>query len=129
MSAEIFAASMGGANGKRFMKNQSATDEPTTAEILATAKFTYRMLAMALQDAIVRLKEGHENREGAQSREAVVKSHMKSLQQIIDLEVDLAKRSKTVLPSKTAGHEIDFDQAREEIRQRLAKLAGQRSGE
>lgn len=106
------------------MKNQS-NQEDNTAAILATAKFVYRTYAEVLQDAITRLKSRPENIEGAQGREAVVKSHAKSLQQIIDLEVDLAKRSKTVC-TNNIGHELNLDDARHEISSRLAKLARQR---
>lgn len=109
------------------MKNQSSHEDDNTAAILATAKFAYRTLADALQDAITRLKEDRENAEGAKIREAVVRSHAKQLQTIIELEVDLAKRSETVCPTHV-GNKLDLDTAREEISRRLAKLAEQRGG-
>lgn len=108
------------------MKNQS-NEEDNLAAILATAKFAYRTFAAVLQDAITRLEAEPSDISGAQGRQAVVKSHAKSLQQIIDLEVDLAKRSKTVC-TNSMGHELDLDRAREEIHSRLAKLIKQRGG-
>lgn len=107
------------------MKNQSDDDEDNTREIIATAKFAYRTLSIALRDAIGRLNADEDNSQSARTCEAVVRSHAKSLQQIIDLEVDLAKRSKSVL-STNIGAKLDLDAAREEINSRLVKLAKQR---
>lgn len=109
------------------MKNLSNDDEDNTAQILATAKFAYRTLSIALQEAIVQLNDDPANTESAKVREAIVRSHVKSLQTIIDVEVDLAKRSKTVL-STNVGNKLDLDAARTEISSRLAKLAEQRRG-
>lgn len=109
------------------MKNQSIDDEDNTAAILASAKFAYRMLATELQEAITHLKKQPADSAGAQGRQAVVKSHAKSLQHIIELEVDLAKRSKSVL-TNNMGNQLDLDSARAEIHGRLAKLVERRGG-
>ena len=87
-------------------------------DTLRSARFIYRRLARGLEVLIERL-EGGLGTEDPTTVQRQLTSHFKTLQQIVDIEVQLGKREKA------SGGEaaLDLDAARREICDRLLKRA------
>ena len=100
------------------MESKSSKTGTPSEDTLRTAKFVYKRLARGLQVLIERLEGGLES-EDPRATEAQIKQHFKTLQQIVDIEVQLGKREKAG-GGKAA---LDLDAARREICDRLLKRA------
>jgi hypothetical protein len=85
---------------------------------LDDARDLYLRLRKALVEAIDSLESpGGDSADVKQNRMGIVKLHLAQLQRLQDLERDLDK-----LGRRPAAIELDLDSARQEIRERLAKL-------
>ena len=87
-------------------------------DVLRSARFIYRRLARSLEVLVERLEGGLEFEDSMPVQKQLT-SHFKTLQQIVDIEVQLGKREKA------SGGEaaLDLDAARREICDRLLKRA------
>ena len=106
-----------------FIMTDHSDDLAHAREMLSDAMFAYRAMARELRATIERLSESALDPDEARKRNEILKSHQRQLFQVIEMEADLARRSKTDRGTRPARSEIDLDAARDEIRQRLSRLA------
>ena len=86
-------------------------------DVLRSARFIYQRLARSLQTLVERLEGGLESDDSAATQKQL-QGHFKTLQQIVDIEVQLGKREKQGSGGEAA---LDLDAARREICDRLLK--------
>jgi hypothetical protein len=98
--------------GKHHM-TISAENRAESSDALERAFGLYRDLSEALSGRIAQLKAGIDGKDG----EKALKEHARSLNTVLDIEVDLGRRWK----AWGGGVELDLDAARAEV---LARLAG-----
>ncbi|HID68323.1 MAG TPA: hypothetical protein EYP31_08735 [Roseibacterium sp.] len=88
-------------------------------ETLRSARFSYRRLVRGLETIIERMEAGLESAEPSAEQQKIIALHMKTVNQIADMEIALETRGKGQ-PEQTA---LDLVAARREIRDRLSRRA------
>ena len=88
-------------------------------DVLRSARFIYQRLARSLQVLVERLEGGLEAEDSIATQKQL-QGHFKTLQQIVDIEVQLGKRERQGGSGETV---LDLDAARREICDRLLKRA------
>jgi hypothetical protein len=94
------------------------------SDLLERSMDLYRDLADALRKQISGLQDAADfggDTKGLNLEQAI-RSHQKSLQSVLELEIGLAKRQD----ARAEGVELDLDAARAEIRARLARWIADR---
>ena len=76
------------------MKNTPPDISPD-GDMLSDARFLYRELARSMRGAITRLSEETTDVPAQKTRDDLIKSHHKQLQQVLSMEAELVTRSKT----------------------------------
>ena len=102
---------------------EKSDDLAHAREMLSDAMFAYRAMARELRATIERLSQSVLDPDEARKRNEILKSHQRQLFQVIEMEADLARRSKTDGGDRPGSSELDLDAARDEICRRLSKLA------
>ena len=106
------------------MKNTSSEDA-ADADMIADARFLYRELTAAIRAALQNIPKPVGDDTALKSWEEKIKSHHRQLQQVLNMEADIAKRTKSIgVPG--AGSELDLDAAKREISERLARISAVR---
>jgi len=100
------------------MTIKSSNAGKPSEDTLRTAQFVYKRLARGLQVLIERLEGGLVSAD-PRATEVQIKQHFKTLQQIVDIEVQLGKREK----ASGFDNALDLVAARREICDRLLKRA------
>jgi hypothetical protein len=100
----------------------SAKAEDRDSDLLERAMDLYRDLSLALRRTIDGLQEAADTSGEPKGLEQSIRSHQKSLQSVLELEIGLAKRQN----ARDGGVELDLDAARAEIRARLAQWLADR---
>ena len=101
------------------MKLKSPVVGTADKDALRSARFVYKRLARGLEVLVERLEGGLGSEDPALIQRQLTQ-HFKTLQQIVDIEVQLGKREKQAGGGETA---LDLDAARREICDRLLKRA------
>jgi len=87
---------------------------------LDKARLVYCEIFRALQESLATLRDGEDSTTEARSREGLLKSHLKQLQTVFDIEGSLEEFGHRQTVTR-----LDLDAARDEIRQRLARIREQ----
>ena len=107
-----------------YMTLKSPNTGKSGEDVLRSARFVYQRLARGLQVLVERL-EGEHGVEDPLAIQKQLQGHFKTLQQIVDIEVQLGKREK----QGGGDSALDLDAARREICDRLLKRAKAESAE
>ena len=109
------------------MKNESPEDREADAQMLKSARKNYASLKVALEATVERLQaDGDVTVKEVNSS---LKDFRASLQAVITIEADLAKRSYEKRSGGEGACPLDLEAARREVIGRLVKLAeARRSG-
>ena len=97
---------------------QPSGDAETAERLLAHARQLYQNLAGELSKALRTIASDVED-EATKRRAETIRSHRKSLQTILEIELQFIKDSQKAEPS----HVIDLEAARAEVYRRLDRLA------
>ncbi|MEM8786755.1 MAG: hypothetical protein AAGE76_00680 [Pseudomonadota bacterium] len=92
-------------------------------ERLEQARAVYGALFRALRASLDKLEAGDESVGDAKHRQDLYRAHLRQFQQVFEIEGSLGTGS-----TQGAGA-IDLDAARDEIRQRLARIRDRRGGD
>lgn len=84
---------------------------------LAKARAVYERIFRALQASLDQLESGGDNKEAARERSALFNAHLKQFQSVFEIEGSLGKFGTSAGTAR-----IDLDAARNEIRERLARI-------
>ncbi|MSU88995.1 hypothetical protein GE300_05065 [Rhodobacteraceae bacterium 2CG4] len=84
---------------------------------LGAARAVYGRIFRALQDSLSRLESGEETAAEARHRQDLFRAHIKQLQSVFEIEGSIDTLGNTI-----AAGRIDLEAARNEIRDRLARL-------
>ena len=103
------------------MKN-SFDGSASSGGVLEQARASYQLLAEQMAAAITELRENRTDDVVVDRCSWRLQQLQSQLYAVLKMEADLAGKSDTVR-GPFAGHELDLDAARSEIRQRLARLA------
>lgn len=106
------------------MKNQTPVDREADVQMLKSARANYASLRVALEATVERLQADEDI--AAKEVNASVADFRKSLQVVITIEADLAKRSYEQRSGGDGACALDLTAARREIVERLIRLAQSR---
>ncbi|MEE9455229.1 MAG: hypothetical protein V3V13_12735 [Paracoccaceae bacterium] len=111
------------------MKNDYPEDRDINRRLLKAARRQFDTTRAALRAAVKRLNAGIENtNEDGKALTTPISAFNKSIQSVIDIEANLAKRSYEQRSGGEGACPLDLEAARREVIERLVKLAQSRGG-
>ena len=107
------------------MENPGSEDARATAQArLDEARMVYGQIFRALQVSLKKLEAGDDSPTEVRNRSDLFRSHLRQLQTVFELEGSLEKLGQGHFVTR-----LDLDAARDEIRERLARIRERQGGE
>ena len=103
------------------MTNQAPEGDDERADRLAKARAVYAHIFRALQASLAKLEADEDTAAEARNRQELYRQHLKQLQAVFEIEGSLG-----TFGISAGAARIDLDAARDEIRERLARIRGAR---
>lgn len=106
------------------MKNDNPEDRDANLRLLRAAREVFESLRVGMQATVKRLQAD----EVSAAPTAQITNFQKSVQSVINIEADLAKRSYERRSGREGACPLDLEAARREVIERLVALADARGG-
>lgn len=106
------------------MKNETPEDREANVRLLRSARANYESLRVALEATVERLQS--DEIPSVKDVNGSIKDFRNTLQAVINIEADLAKRSYEQRSGGEGACPLDLEAARREVIERLVKLADNR---